>query len=84
MLRSAYKLTRESVLKSILTICGLPQVVVENSDQVAKAIDYYKEGMDFADALHYVANLEIECFYTFDEKCIKCGGRLNLEISKLP
>lgn len=53
VLRSAYRLTRESILHSILTICGLPNLTVENAWQVAQACELYSKGFDFADALHY-------------------------------
>jgi len=83
VLRSAYKLPRESILHSILTICGLPNLTVESAWQVAQACELYSKGLDFADALHYCsANNSIENFYTFDEKFIKSGKLLNLKISK--
>ncbi len=83
VLRSAYKLPRESILHSILTICGLPNLTVESACQVAQACELYSKGLDFADALHYCsANNSIENFYTFDEKFIKSGKLLNLKISK--
>lgn len=83
VLRSAYRLTRESILHSILTICGLPNLTVENAWQVVQACELYSKGLDFADALHYCsANNSIENFYTFDQKFIKSGKLLNLKISK--
>ena len=83
VLRSAYKLPRESILHSILTICGLPNLTVESVWQVFQACELYSKGLDFADALHYYsANSSIENFYTFDEKFIRGGKLLNLKISK--
>jgi len=83
VLRSAYKLPRESILHSILTICGLPNFTVESAWQVAQACELYSKGLDFADALHYYsANTNVEKFYTFDEKFIRNGKLLNLQISK--
>jgi len=82
VLRSAYKLPRESILHSILTICGLPNLTVENAWQVSQATELYSKGFDFADALHYTANTSVEKFYTFDEKFIRSGKLLNLKISK--
>lgn len=83
VLRSAYRLTRESILHSILTICGLPNLTVENAWQVAQACGLYSKGLDFAYALHYCsANNSVENFYTFDQKFIKSGKLLNLKISK--
>lgn len=81
VLRSAYKLPRESILHSILTICGLPNLTVENAWQVAHSCELYSKGFDFADALHYSANTSVDYFYTFDEKFIRNGKLLNLKIS---
>jgi predicted nucleic-acid-binding protein len=83
VLRSAYKLSRKSILHSILTICGLPNLTVESAWQVAKACELFSNGLDFADALHYYsANSNVEHFYTFDEKFIRDGRLLDLKISK--
>jgi predicted nucleic-acid-binding protein len=83
VLRSAYKLPRESILHSILTIYGLPNLTVESAWQVAQACELYSKGLDFADAPHYYsANTSVEKFYTFDEKFIRSGKLLNLKISK--
>ena len=82
VLRSAYKLPRESILKSILTICGWPNLTVENPWQVAQACEFYGKGLDFADALHYCANTDVEAFYTFDEKFIKNGSLANLNMAR--
>ncbi len=79
VLRSAYKLPRESILYAMLTICGLPNVTVENAWQVSQASELYSKGLDFADALHYLANTGIEKFYTFDEKFITRGKLFNLK-----
>jgi predicted nucleic-acid-binding protein len=83
VLRSAYKLPRESILHSLLTICGLPNVSIENAWQVAQTCELYRNGLDSADALHYCSsNTNIEKFYTFDEKFIKGGELLNLKTAR--
>jgi predicted nucleic-acid-binding protein len=83
VLRAVYKLPQANVLKAMLTILGLLNVLVEDMYQIAEAIEYYKGGLDFADALHYVANKQIDTFYTFDEKFIKKSQSLYLKVSGL-
>lgn len=83
VLRGVYKLPQETILKALLSILGLENVSVENEHQIAKAIKYYKHGLDFADALHYVANITVDNFYTFDEKFVKKSQRLSLKVTGL-
>ena len=68
VLRAVYELPRDAVRKALLHVLGLPNVVVEAPEQVAEALDLYGKGMDFADALHLVANSEAREFYTFDRR----------------
>lgn len=42
VLRSAYKLPRESILNCLMTVCGLPNVIVENAKHILTAIEYYQ------------------------------------------
>ena len=83
VLRGVYKLPQESVLKGLLSILGLENVSLENEYQIAQAIEYYQQGLDFADALHYVANKQIDNFYTFDEKFVKKSQLLSLKVTGL-
>ncbi|MDD5276585.1 MAG: hypothetical protein PHR16_10945 [Methylovulum sp.] len=57
-------------------------MTIENAWQVAQACELYGKGLDFADALHYCANTDVEVFYTFDEKFIKNGKLANLNMGK--
>ena len=57
--------------QTILQILGLPNVVPESPEQIALALEYYRQGMDFANALHLVANPQLEQFYTFDKAFAK-------------
>jgi len=67
VLRSAYELKRSEIEKSILQILGLPNIVPESPEQIALALQYYQQDMDFADALHLAANSKVKRFYTFDK-----------------
>ena len=52
VLRSVYDLKPAEIYKAILQILGLPNVVPEFPEQIALALEYYRQGMDFADALN--------------------------------
>jgi len=71
VLRSVYELKPPEILKGLLQILGLPNIVPESPEQIALALEYYRQGMDFADALHLVAHSEIKQFYTFDQAFVK-------------
>jgi predicted nucleic-acid-binding protein len=71
VLRSVYEFKPPEIDKAMLQILGLPNVVPESPEQIALALEYYRQGMDFADALHLVAHSEIKQFYTFDRAFVK-------------
>lgn len=68
VLAGSYQLTRETIAQALRGIAGMPNVVVEEADAVARAIEWYEAGMDVADALHLATCPEVEAFVTFDRK----------------
>lgn len=70
VLRKTYGLTREGIYGHLRGLAGLPQVVIETPDQLAIALDWFAQGMDFADALHLAAAMQSDCdaLATFDRK----------------
>ena len=55
---------------------GLPRVTLENPILAAKALDWMRSGMDFADALHLAAAVGCEAFITFDRQFAAVGRGL--------
>ena len=82
VLRAVYDLPREAILKSMLQILGLSMVQAENEEQVARALDWFRGGIDFADALHMAGSSNAEAFVTFDEVLIRKGKRLKLPVKR--
>jgi len=76
--KSGYGLSRKQVLERVIHILGLPNVVMQDSENVAIALDWYKAGMDFADALHLASSSNLTAFATFDKKMSKKGDKLNI------
>jgi predicted nucleic acid-binding protein len=66
VLRAVYELPATSIRRAVLHILGLPNVHAEDPEQVARALDQYAQGLDFADALHLAAAGAARAFYTFD------------------
>ena len=77
VLRGVYDLPPEQVIPALRALAGLPGVLVENAELVAKAMDWAEAGMDFADALHLAAAAECESFLTFDKRFVRSGKRLS-------
>ena len=83
VLRAAFRLPRDAIQMALLQIAGLPHVVLENPEQVAFALDGYRQGLDFADALHYASCPPVEGFHSFDVQFAKRGRRLGLAVHDL-
>lgn len=66
VLRYTYKLSRKSILETFLRLLGYRNLTVEAPEQVHLALDLYRGGMDFADALHLAASTGAGRFVTFD------------------
>jgi len=81
VLRSVYELKPPEIDKAMLQILGLPNVVPESPEQIGLALEYYRKGMDFADALHLVANPKIDKFYTFDKVFVKKAEKILPEVT---
>jgi len=68
VLRSAYKLEANYICKAIHAILGLANVETEDASDIFQALEWYKQGLDFADALHLASCKQVDQFITFDEK----------------
>ena len=80
VLRAAYRLPREAIETALLQIAGLSNVTLENPEQIAFALDAHRQGLDFADALHYASCPSSTKFHTFDALFVKRGRTLGLNV----
>lgn len=83
VLRAVYDLPAKSIHRAVLHILGLPKVRVEHPDQVARALDHYSQGLDFADALHLGAAGTARAFFTFDAKFGRRARSLGARVETL-
>jgi predicted nucleic-acid-binding protein len=67
VLTSVYELGRPRTLDSLL---------LEDEQAVASAVEYYGQGLDFADAMHLATARDYERFLTFDDKLARRANRL--------
>jgi len=68
VLRAFYAFSTEDCARAMEHLIGLPNVQVEDWPAVQEALRLYREGLDFADALHVARSTKCERFYTFDDK----------------
>ena len=76
VLRHAYGINNDAIMKGFQKIIGLPNVRVEDQQTVFQAISWYELGLDFADALHLASSMKADKFVTFDNEFIKKARKL--------
>jgi predicted nucleic-acid-binding protein len=68
VLRAGYEFAPDLIAAGLRGIGGLSGVTLEEPAEVAQALDWMTEGMDFADALHLARSKHCSAFLTFDKK----------------
>ncbi len=71
VLRHAYEIGRSDIAVGFQKLLGLPNVSVEDPDSIYRAISWYENKFDFADALHLASSRRCESFATSDSSLIK-------------
>ena len=70
-----------AISEAFAKLFGLPNVRVSRPDFISKAIEWHRQGLDFADALHLAASQDQTRFLTFDTKLVrKTKGLSNCEV----
>ena len=77
VLRYAYKHPREMIHQGLIRLLGLPNVSVGNAVKIHNALEWHKNGMDFADALHLAESEHCDRLVTFDKKFISQSKKLS-------
>lgn len=70
VLRSVYKISRKDIALFFDHVLMTENIIMENAEDVYRAIDWYKLGADFADALHLCICNKI-VLHTFDANFCK-------------
>ena len=76
VLRYAYQFKPLEIADAFASLCGLPNVTVQEQDVIFTAIEWHKQGLDFADAIHLSGSLDYDAMVTFDHKLITAAARV--------
>ena len=79
VLRSAYDMTPGDIADLFDDLLAVENIAVDRAAAVAQAVDGYRRGLDFSDALHLALSVACERLATFDSGFIKKSRRLGLK-----
>ena len=68
VLRSVAEQPVDKVHACLAHLIALPGITVEDHDEVKSALQYCRQGIDFADALHLAASQACSELLTFDDR----------------
>ncbi|MHB8149646.1 MAG: type II toxin-antitoxin system VapC family toxin [Desulfobulbia bacterium] len=71
VLRFAYTFSPAAINTAFTKLLGLTNVRVAHPETIATALDWHRQGLDFADALHLAACHEQARFVTFDTRLVR-------------
>jgi predicted nucleic-acid-binding protein len=66
VLRSAYRIKPDAIVAALHDILDVFNIEIEDEAAVRQAIEWYQQGMDFADGLHVASAGPERKFATFD------------------
>ena len=78
VLRGAYKLPRDAVIRALEGLMAIRQVHLEQEDLVRRVLEWHRQGVDFADALHLARSEGCEALFSFDRSLIRLAADLAL------
>ena len=78
VLRGAYQLPREAIIRAFLGLIGIRHLQLEQEQQVLQALEAYGQGLDFADALHLLRSEGCAAMVSFDSAFAAKAGELAL------
>jgi predicted nucleic-acid-binding protein len=84
VLRNLYEFAPAEIGAALSGFAGLPGVRLESQEIVARALDWYRQGLDFADALHLATGDACRAFVTFDKAFAKLAQRTTGKSVRLP
>jgi predicted nucleic-acid-binding protein len=68
VMRGFYELSTDIFCQTLEHLLGMPNVTIERWEAVKDALDLHRQGLDFADALHWTCAAACERFVTFDNR----------------
>ena len=77
VLRSAFRLRRDDILDKLRRLVSLPNVEVASDHAVSRALDWSRESLDLADALHLASTPSDVRFVTADRSLARKARRIS-------
>jgi predicted nucleic-acid-binding protein len=77
VLRQAYGIAKDVIMRGFQKLLGLPSVSVEDPHALAPAISWCGSGFDFPDALHLTSTKKADRFVTFDNALAKTAQQVS-------
>ena len=84
VLRGLYEFEAPCIAEAFERLLGLADVHVEDPSAVRRALNWFTEGLDFADALHLASCGDADTFVTFDERFRKRATRITKLVIVIP
>jgi predicted nucleic-acid-binding protein len=76
VMRGFYELSRTDIARVLLALASIEHISLEDRGAVLSAIEAFKQGFDFADALHLARASRESSFVTFDRGLAKRAAGL--------
>jgi len=84
VLRYTYELGSDVIYKAFENLLGLPHLTLEDPACIIKIMQWYKQGLDFADAMHLASSSQVtDKFATLDKAFIKRAKKINVHLSTI-
>ena len=77
VLRRGYRFSRDQIVAALTAFAGLPRVALEDPALTAKALEWMRSGLDFADALHLAKAAGCKAFVSFDRQFAAAANALS-------
>jgi predicted nucleic-acid-binding protein len=66
VLRGVYGYSRAAIVSALESVLASGDVELEDSASIVRALDWFRRGMDLADAVHLASSPHVDSFVTFD------------------
>jgi predicted nucleic-acid-binding protein len=76
VLRGVYELERATIRTIMQRLLGVRGIDLEERARVERAVAWYADGLDFADALHLAGAFAADSFATFDRTLARRAAKL--------
>ena len=80
VMRGFYNVSAPMFCRTIEHLLGMPHVTIERWELIKDAVALHRQGLDFADALHWTSSRACLRLETFDDRrFVRCATRLELD-----